>query len=333
MKKRWKHSQRNSMKLKNSIYFVLSLALFLTFGHLMPAYSADVVERILAVVNDEIITDQDLQVVMAPVISQYKTIYTGQELEDKTKKAREDFLNKLIEEKMILSEAKKKQVIVADSEVDEMLTDVRNKFPSREIFLKAIEDQGLTEKKLWNRFHDQLMTQKLVTYEVKSRISASPGEVSDYYKAHPEEFSQGDRVHLRQILVREGARSAEEAKTFADSLIAQIDQGKSFEELAKTYSEGSEAKEGGDMGWVQKGQLMGNIDQKVFLLEEGQHTAAIKSSLGYHIFQVVERQRSSLKPLAEVRNSIQETIFKEKLGERLDAWIKSLKKNAYISIR
>jgi parvulin-like peptidyl-prolyl isomerase len=177
------------------------------------------------------------------------------------------------------------------------------------------------------------MTQKLVAYEVKSKISVSPGDVSEYYKAHPEEFSQGDRVRLRQILVREGARTPEEAKAFAESLIAQMDEGKPFDELAKTYSQGSEAKEGGDMGWVEKGQLLGEIDEKVFLLDQGQHTPIIKSSLGYHIFQVVERQRSSLKPLTDVRTSIQETLFKEELARRLDAWIKTLKKNAYISIR
>ena len=319
--------------IKNKISGLLFASLALSCVLTRPLLTADVVERILAVVNDEIITEQDLNVVMAPIVSQYKTIYTGQELEDKIKHGREDFLNKLIEEKLVLSEAKKMQVIVPDAEVDDMLTEVRNKFPSREVFLRAIDDQGLTEKKLWNRFHDQLMTQKFVAYEVKSKISVSPGDVSEYYKSHPDEFSQGDRVRLRQILVREGARSAEEAKAFAESLIAKIDQGGSFEELAKNYSQGSEAKDGGDMGWVEKGQLLGEIDSKVFALSEGQHTSIIKSSLGYHIFQVTERQRSALKPLADVHGSIQDTIFKEKLSQRLDAWITTLKKNAYISIR
>ncbi len=295
--------------------------------------AAEVVERILAVVNDEIITEQDLQLMMAPVVSQYRTTYTGTEFEDKIKEARRDFLQKIIEDRLVLSEAKKKQVVIADAEVDEMMTDVRNKFPSREVFLKAIEDQGLTEKKLWNRFRDQLMTQRLVAYEVKSRVSVSPGEISQYYKNHSEEFSQGERIKLRQILVREGARSEEDAKAFADSLAAQLNEGKSFEELAKAYSEGSEAKEGGDMGWVEKGQLLGDIDRAVFSLNQGEHTEPIKSSLGFHLFQVVEKQTASLKPLTETREDIQDKLFKQKLKWRLDSWIESLKKSAYISIR
>ncbi len=311
---------------------VLGIACQIFFAAPLLAETA-VVERILAVVNDEIITEQDLQLMMAPVVAQMKTMYTGPELAEKLKIARRDFLNKIIEDKMILSEAKRRQVIVKDIEVDEMMTEIRNKFPSREIFQSSLEEQGLTEKKLWNRFYEQLMTQKLVAYEVKSKVSVSPGEVSAYYKNHPEQFAQGDRVRVQQILIRVGGRTNEDAKAFAESLVAEIKGGKSFEEVAKTYSEGSEAKEGGEMGWIERGQLLGEIDEKVFALSEGEITAPIQSTLGYHIFKVVERQKFSLKPFPEVRDKIIEIIFRDKLRQRLEAWIQNLKKHAYISIR
>ncbi len=296
-------------------------------------HAAEVIERIVAVVNDEIITDRDLDLIMAPVTAQYRTIYTGGELDARMRAARQEFLNKLIEEKLILSEAKRRQVILKDAEVDEMMTEVRTKFPTRELFLKALEDQGLTEKKLWNRFRDQIMTQKYMNYEVRSKISVSPGEISEYYKAHEGEFEQGRRVKLLQILVREGARSDEEAKQFADSLVSQLESGKSFDELAKAYSEGTEAAEGGSMGWVEKGQLLGEIDDKIFELEEGQTTAPIKSALGYHIFKVIEKQDSAVKPIADVRSEIHDVLFKEKVKKKLDSFIGNLRKNAYISIR
>ena len=304
-----------------------------TFFSPNSSFSAEVVERILAVVNDEIITEQDLQVIMAPIVAQYRTMYTGAKLEEELAAAAQNFLDKVIEDKLILSEAKRKQVIIKDAEVDEMMTDVRNKFPSRDLFLSAIEEQGLTEKKLWNRFRDQIMMQKLVNFEVRSRVSVSPGEINEYYKANPDRFAQGDRVHLQQILVRIGQRSEEEAKSFTDSLLARLKEGSSFEELAKAYSEGSEAKEGGEMGWVGKGQLLGEIDEKVFALGAGEITSVIRSSLGFHIFKVVEREQVSVKPLAEARNEVQDTLFKEKFKKRLEEWTSALKKNAYISIR
>lgn len=296
-------------------------------------FAAEVVERILAVVNDEIVTDQDLQVVMAPVVAQYRTMYAGKEFDEKVQEARREFLNKVIDDKLILSEAKRLQVTVKDSDVDEMLADVRNKFPSREAFLSAIQEQGLTEKKLWNRFRDQLITQRLVASEVKSRVSVSPGEVNEYYKEHSEEFKQGDRVRLQHILVRLSSRSEEEASALVREISDKLKAGGSFEELAKAHSEGAEASEGGMMGWIEKGQLMGEIDEKVFMLQAGELTEPIKSSLGYHLFKVIERDRSTVKPITEVRSQIQDVLFKKKLTERLETWMKSLKKNAYISIR
>ena len=312
-------------------FLVYSIAGLFFCSH---AFANEVVERIVAVVNDEIITEQDLEFMMAPVVAQLRTRLTGAEFEEKVAQTRQEFLNKVIEDKLILSEAKRRKVIVKDAEVDDTMTDVRNKFPSREVFMKSLEEQGLTEKKLWNRFHDQVLTQKLVAYEVKSKVSVSPGEVNEYYKTHAQEFLQDDRVRLQHILIRVGPRSEEEAKAFSESLIKQLGEGKSFQELAKAYSEGTEAKEGGEMGWVDKGQLMGEIDEKIFVLSEGQITApAVKSSLGYHIFKVIERSKASGKPFADVKDQIQDKLFREKLKERLDHWIDGLKKTAYISVR
>ena len=321
------------MTKKFSLFFI---PLFLVFAATASpkVYGTEVLERIIAVVNDEIVTEQDLEYMMAPVIAQYRTVYTGLAYVEKVKEMRKEFLQKVIEDKLILSEAKRRQVIVKDEEVDEMITEVRNKFPNREVFLKAIEDQELTEKELWNRFRDQLLMQKLVNYEVRSRVSVSPGEVSEYYKSHPEEFSQGDRVRLQHILIRSGgARTVEEAKNFAEALVVQIKSGKFFEELAKTYSEAAEAEEGGQMGWMEKGQLLGNIDEQVFALGAGELTSPIQSSLGSHIFKVLEKETSAVKPLSEVRNEIQEQISREKTNVRLEKWISDLRKNAYISIR
>src|SRR3989338_10533082 len=114
-----------------------------------------------------------------------------------------------------------------------MMTGVQNKFPNREAFLKSIDDQGLTERKLWERFRDQLMMQRLVSYEVRSKVSVSPGEVNDYYKTHSTDFAQGDRVRLQHILVRVGTSSEDEASAFAQSLYNQIKAGASFAEVAK----------------------------------------------------------------------------------------------------
>jgi len=312
-------------------FFVVLMLSFFICG--IPASASEVVERIVAVVNDEIITDEDIEIAMAPIVAQSRTIYSGPEFDSKLKELRQEFISKLIDDRLVLSEAKRRKVIIKDVEVDDMLADVRNKFPNRAVFLKAIQDQGLTEKKLWIRFRDQLLSQKLVNYEVRAKVSISPGEINEYYKNHQDEFLQGDRVKLQQILIRVSSRSDEDALALAQTLIEKIKTGAAFDELARSYSEGVEAKEGGEMGWIEKGQLMGDIDDQIFKLDAGQVVGPIRTNLGYHLFKVTEKETRTLKPLSEAREGIYEVLFKEKLRQRLEGWIADLKKNAYISIR
>lgn len=319
--------------ISNALLLVFALTVASVAASPQKACAVEVVERILAVVNDELITEQDLQSMMAPVVAQYRTRFTGEELDARLREMRRQYLNKAIEDRLILSEAKRLQVVVNDDEVDAEMASVRNKFPNREVFLQSLEEQGLSEKKLWNRFKDQLMVEKLINFEVKSRITVSPGEVTAFYNSNPDKFEQGERVKLQTILIRVSSRTDEEAKAFAEDLFAQIQGGKSFEELAKTYSEGAEAKEGGEMGWRERGQFVGEIDEKVFALQPGEVTTPIKSTLGYHIFKVTQKEQMSAKPLAEVRDKILDYLFSQKLRQRLEAWLENLRKNAYISIR
>ncbi|HXV18563.1 MAG TPA: SurA N-terminal domain-containing protein, partial [Candidatus Omnitrophota bacterium] len=112
-----------------TLLFVLSLTGLGVASLPDRAYAVEVVERILAVVNDELITEQDLQSMMAPVIAQYRTRFTGEELDARLSEMRRQYLNKAIEDRLILSEAKRLQVIVNDDEVDAEMASVRNKFP------------------------------------------------------------------------------------------------------------------------------------------------------------------------------------------------------------
>ncbi len=327
-------SRLNSSFISLKIFVVMGIALvpsFLVGTH--SAFAAEVVERIVAVVNDELVTERDLELAMAPVVEHFRTLYTGNQFDENLKKARQDILNKVIEDKLILSEAKRKKITAQDAEIDEMIQEVRNKFPSHEIFVKAMEAQGVTEAELRKRFHDQLMVQHLVDYEVQSRVAVSPGEVSVYYKEHEKEFTGKPQVRLQQILIRSSnGRTLEEAKASAESLVEQLKKGSSFDELARSHSEAAEAKEGGQMGWVDKGQLLGRIDEEIFALGVGEITQPIESSLGYHIFKVMEKKDVETKPFSEVKDDIQSAIFRKKMTQRLQAWIAQLRANAYLSV-
>jgi parvulin-like peptidyl-prolyl isomerase len=296
------------------------------------ARAQETVDQILVVVNDEIITEGDLRAAMEPVVAQYRATLSGYELDRKIAETRETFIEQLVNERLMKSAAKREDITVDEKEVDEMVAEVRKKFPTPELFDKVLREQGLTHKKLRERFRDQILSRRLIDLKIRSQITISPGEIRDYYDLHHSEFKGPEKARVRQILIRVGDRRGEaEAEELGQSILAELEKGADMAELAKRHSEASEAEEGGDMGWVERGQLIDKIDREIFRLVPGGRTPLIRSQLGYHIFQLEEKREAETRSFEQVRNRIQSSIYREKTREKLDAWLAELRKNAYIS--
>ena len=136
--------------------------------------------KILVVVNDEVITQADLDVALTPVTNELKKEFSGDELKAKIEETRDEILNQMVEDKLILQEAKRRGVVVDESEIDERLKDVEMRFPSIGDFNDEIEKIGLTITILRTRYKEQLMMAKLVTHEVKEKVVVTPAEISDF---------------------------------------------------------------------------------------------------------------------------------------------------------
>lgn len=310
----------------------IAILMFVTAGLCSFGRSEETLDRILVVVNDEIITERDLQSTIEPVISQYRATMSGHALEAKVAEARKVYLEQLINERLIRSAAKRGNVTVDEEEVDEMMDEIRRKFPSQEAFGRVLADQGLSFKKLKERFRDQILNRRMVDLKVRSRLTLSPGEIRDYYDQHQDEFKGLDKVRVRQILIRIGEqRSEEEAQELLLSILEELDKDGDMTTLARLYSEAAEAAEGGDMGWVERGQLIEKIDRQIFQLSVGQYTPLIRSQLGYHIFKVEEKKDAETRSFEQVRNRVQSLLYRRKTSSRIEAWLKELRQNAYIA--
>jgi parvulin-like peptidyl-prolyl isomerase len=300
----------------------------------VPAARAEVVDRIIAVVNNEVITQREVDRVLAPIYEQYRGLYYGDELVRKLEEARRGVVEELIEDKLILSEAKRLNIEVDDKEVEGRINDVAKRFKTKNEFEKALQQQGLTSRELKARYREQIMSRRLVDQKIGSRITISPVEVGNYYASHANEYIQPEEIKLSNILIRprkdlEPAKALELAKEISN----RIQEGGSFALLAKEYSEGPNASEGGSMGYVKKGDLLPEIEAVVFTLNEGEVSSILQTGLGYHIFRVEEKKERRVKELSEVRHEVEEAIFREKIRGRLKDWIENLKKNAYIAFK
>lgn len=318
------------MKKRILIFWILAVSFIFTAG----ISSAEIIDKVLAVVNNEVITQSELDRILFPIYTQYSEIYSEEELPEKMDEARQEMILQMIEDKLIIQEAQKEGITVAGKEVDERIAEIKSKFPNEEEFEAALEGQGLNLNILEKRYEEQALMKKIFDKEVKSQIVIVPTEVQEYYKGHISEFEEPETVVLRVITLKVN-QPEEKQKVFekAQNIKKAIGEEKSFEEMAQKFSEDAYAIEGGLMGYVKKGQLMQEIDEKIFALKPGEVSDVIESDLSFRIFKVDEKILPHTSSFEQVREKIQNSIYQEKVKEKFDEWLDKLKKDAYISIK
>ncbi len=247
---------------------------------------------------------------------------------------KKNILNQIIEDKLILSRARALDIKVADSEINEKLDYIKKGFPSEDEFYKTLETQDVTVGTLKDRYRDQLLMKKIVDMEVKSRVSVLPSEINDYYEKHKEEFKRDEKYKVKNILIKATDEvSLELAKVEIDDIYNKLKEGQDFDELAKQKSQGPNAENGGDLGYIERGRMLEGLDDAIFKLKPGEFSGPIKSEIGYHVFKVEDIQYGRHLALDEVKKDIELLLFKEKFVVEIGKWINGLKSKAYISIK
>ena len=294
-------------------------------------------EKILVVVNGEPITQTDVDEILTPIYMQYKNTYEGKQLENRLNAARADILKQLIEDKLILQEAKKQELTVDEKEVEELIDELKNKFQTPQEFDATLENQKLTLNDLKKRYAEQQLIKKVVGKEVLNKIVITPAEISQYYKEHKEDFHVPAQVHLKNIFLKldENGDKEKEANTTKkiNDIYAQLEKGVEFVELVEKYSEAPNVVDAGNMGYLRRGSMREEIEDAVFKLKVGEFTKPIKTSSGYYIFKVIEKQDAFIAPQENVQDKIREELYQVRLKEKLKNWINKLKESALIEVK
>jgi peptidyl-prolyl cis-trans isomerase SurA len=332
--------KRNRVQLFSKVCFSLLIA---TLSQVMPCQAA-VVDRIVVVVNDGIITQSELLERLDPIYAQYQTVYQGNELALKLDSARRDILDQLIQDRLVLGKARELGMVADLGDVEERIREVRGKFSSDQEFEKTLEEQSLNLSDLRQKYADQILIQRLIGVEVKARVSVAPREVREYYHSHPEEYKRPEKVRVRMILIKRprvtDETTEEQIKTdeaFVSERVEHITQilaeGSPFDEVCRQYSEGPNTEEGGDLGFIERGEMREEIDLVIFSLEVGGQAGPIESPIGYHFFKVNARQEAYLYTFDDVRDEIEDKIYQGKFHIALGEWVEELKNDAFISIK
>ena len=323
------------MKFYKKIFLILWSLILLC----APA-GAEVVDRIIAVVNDEIITLYEFNAAFEPYLKNIENTYKGNDKEAVIKQTRGVFLQRLIDNMLIEQEGKKSGtgIIIKDEEVMDVLRDIMAKQKlSMQDFSKNLAKEGNSLDSVKKEIRMQMMRARLLRREIKSKVMVSDEEIGEYYNKNRQDYEGKETVRIKQLLllIPPNADKAATAKVRngAVQLHKRIMDGESFDLLIVKYSQGPAAAQGGDVGFVGRGTIIPEVEKVAFILPVGQISEVIESSVGFHIIQVVDKKGAGLKPIAAVREEIKTKLEDEKLDKKFEEWIASIRAKSHIEIK
>jgi peptidyl-prolyl cis-trans isomerase SurA len=289
-----------------------------------------VIDRVVAVVNKEVVTQSEVEEAaqLRKKQDQEGSVPTEKEL-----------LNQIIEKKIELQWARKKGIRIDDQELKVALEDIkqRNGFQSDEAFKLALEKEGVGWEKYLQGLREELTLLKLVNREIDSNLLVTEEDLKRHYGAEKDHFLFPLRIRLRQILLSASPSASpeqvEKVQKRAEEVELRLKKGEDFTRLAEEYGEGAEHRVGGDIGYFRKGDLAPSIEKVVFSLKEGEVSGVVRSPAGFHIFKVEEIKSASPQPFDLVRKKIEEEVIAKKREELRQKWLSDLWANAYVEIK
>jgi len=303
------------------------------------AAETEVVDRIVAIVNQDIITLSEIRKLMKPFEKKIAERNLPPRVEEKMLyRAREDLINEQIDELLTAQKAEKLGIRVSEEEVEAALERIKqNTMYTDEQLRNSLKEMGLSMETYREQIKNQMRRTRVLSREVKSKIVITREDVRRYYEEHRQQFAPSTRYHLKNIIIQPtdmdiaGSRQAvfEEMKTIREKIQSEE---ASFEEMAREHSQSSFADKGGDLGLFALEDLSAQLRQAIEETPVGAMTPILESDIGFQIFYVADIVDDPGQSLEEASEEIRKTIYEKKLNEKFEEWVAALREDSYIKI-
>lgn len=303
--------------------------------------SGRVVEEIIARVNNEIITQSEYEKAKVAAADEAKQDCQGHctpeqlqiAIEDRQKNALRD----LIDQSLLVQRGKDMGLSV-EPDVIKKLDQIRiqNNINSMEDLEKAVSAQGVNWEDFKNNIRNGVLTQRVISSEVGSHITIGHDEIEKYYNEHKSEFVRPEQVALRSIEINTEKKSPEEIvelKKKAEATLKRIKDGEDFGEMAKRFSDGSTAKQGGFLGVYKRGELSKELEDVVFKMRKNDITDVMDTKQGFLILQVLEHYDEGEQTLAKVEPEITDKLYTARMEPAMREYVKTLREQSYVVIK
>ncbi len=287
--------------------------------------------RIVAIVNNEIITFLDLEKAI-------KSLPPSVAERERPEEVQKQVLFQLVEQKLVELQIKRLGIQISSEEVEKTIAKIKQDqgLTGAEDFAKALSKQGLTEKEFNDKIKEQIQRYRLISREIGSKIIIPEARIQEFYQKNKAEFQKSEGVHLANILLVISSNDSPEEilgkKKKAEEIWERLKKGEDFSEIAKKYSQDPSASQGGDLGVFNLNDLDPILKNTVSTLKKGEFSKVIQSPHGWQIVKLLDIQKGGEVSFTEVRGRILDHLFEEEVNLRFDQWLQQLKERSYIQI-
>ena len=299
--------------------------------------AADIVDKVVAIVVDEVITLYDLKKSEAAIAGQYGSPAGNDPTGQGSSEYRERLIEQLVVNKLMEKEAEAMGIEVTAEDVDQAIENVTSAPGfTKEKLLSTLEAEGIPYDEYRREMENNLRLMRLVSIQVHSRVDVSEERLVDHYYNHKKDYYAQAGTRLGHIFIPFRAIGDDEAELEAakraEEVIDRFREGDPFASLAREYSTGPEARDGGDLGYVDVGKLQSAFRDVVTALEDGEISEPLWSAQGYHLLAVLDRRDEGYLSFEDVREEIFRKISERETEKRFKEWIEELKEMTFIEI-
>jgi peptidyl-prolyl cis-trans isomerase SurA len=297
----------------------------------------EIVDRVVAVVNDDVITQYELDSTVELILKRNEQNIRPEDRERITAEARKALLDRLIEDLILRQEARRLGIVVRE---EELTATIQEALAKRNLSIDTLQEalikDGTNYEKYREATRSDMIKSRILQREIRPRVSVTNEEIGAFYQEHRDEYEGKLRVRLLMIAlpVPTGSDEAAQAaqRTKAESILKRIRAGEYFEALANENSMG-QGRSGGDIGYVEKGSMNPIIEEVAFNLKPGEVSGVIETPQGFYIIRALDKRGGGNLSLKATRAEIEEQLFIEKIEKKYMEWLAEKRQKAHIEIR
>ena len=310
------------------------IAVFAATAGLVSAQESVVVDRIVAVVNSDIITLYDLNRAFKPYEANIRALqYPPDKARQTLFQVRSDVLNQLIDSQLADQQIKREQISVTQKEIDTTVERIKEaRLLTDEQLREGLAAQGITMEEYRKEIESQILRTKLVNREVKSKIVITEADIKSYYDSHQEKYAGDKKYYIWNLFIKASGVDKDEAHREIKAVENRLKQGTPFKTVVQDLAESSAAVQGTDLGLYRIDELSAELQDVVVKLKADEFSEILETSFGFQIIYVQNIEDTPAKPIEEVEAEIQELLYNEFVDDRYQVWLEELRARSHIRI-